>query len=179
MAGSLDAFGAVPRSFALGRSSPSRERLASCSWLRARRPTMRMIMFDVQREVLDWGGRRLVLETGKVARQADGAVLATMATPRCSPPSSPPRHPSPASIHAAHRELPGEGLRGGPHPRRLLSSARAGPPKRKCWSPASSTGRSAAVHRWLALRHAGDRHRASHDLENDPDIVAMVAASAR
>jgi polyribonucleotide nucleotidyltransferase len=34
-------------------------------------------MFDIQREVLEWGGRRLVLETGKVARQADGAVLAT------------------------------------------------------------------------------------------------------
>ena len=34
-------------------------------------------MFDIQREVLDWGGRRLVLETGKMARQADGAVLAT------------------------------------------------------------------------------------------------------
>ncbi len=34
-------------------------------------------MFDVQREELMWGDRKLVLETGKVARQADGAVLAT------------------------------------------------------------------------------------------------------
>lgn len=34
-------------------------------------------MFDVQREELLWGGRKLVLETGKVARQADGAVVAT------------------------------------------------------------------------------------------------------
>ncbi|MEZ5877181.1 MAG: polyribonucleotide nucleotidyltransferase, partial [Tepidamorphaceae bacterium] len=34
-------------------------------------------MFDIQREEIDWGGRPLVLETGKVARQADGAVLAT------------------------------------------------------------------------------------------------------
>ena len=34
-------------------------------------------MFDVQRVELDWGGRKLTLETGKVARQADGAVLAT------------------------------------------------------------------------------------------------------
>ncbi|RYZ24743.1 MAG: polyribonucleotide nucleotidyltransferase, partial [Propionibacteriaceae bacterium] len=34
-------------------------------------------MFDVQREELMWGDRKLVLETGKVARQADGAVMAT------------------------------------------------------------------------------------------------------
>ena len=34
-------------------------------------------MFDIHREELDWGGRKLVLETGKIARQADGAVLAT------------------------------------------------------------------------------------------------------
>ena len=34
-------------------------------------------MFDVQREELDWCGRKLTLETGRVARQADGAVLAT------------------------------------------------------------------------------------------------------
>ena len=34
-------------------------------------------MFDIQTEELIWGGRKLVLETGKVARQADGAVMAT------------------------------------------------------------------------------------------------------
>src|SRR4030088_1688059 len=34
-------------------------------------------MFQVYRKELDWGGRRLVLETGKIARQADGAVVAT------------------------------------------------------------------------------------------------------
>src|SRR5881398_2809106 len=34
-------------------------------------------MFQVYRKELNWGGRRLVLETGQIARQADGAVLAT------------------------------------------------------------------------------------------------------
>ena len=34
-------------------------------------------MFEIFRKELMWGGRRLVLETGKVARQADGAVMAT------------------------------------------------------------------------------------------------------
>ncbi len=34
-------------------------------------------MFEIHRKELDWGGRKLVLETGRIARQADGAVLAT------------------------------------------------------------------------------------------------------
>ena len=35
-------------------------------------------MFDIKREEIQWGGKTLVLETGRVARQADGAVLATL-----------------------------------------------------------------------------------------------------
>jgi polyribonucleotide nucleotidyltransferase len=34
-------------------------------------------MFEIHREELDWAGRKLVLETGRIARQADGAVVAT------------------------------------------------------------------------------------------------------
>ena len=34
-------------------------------------------MFNIIREEIEWAGRKLVLETGKVARQADGAVVAT------------------------------------------------------------------------------------------------------
>ena len=34
-------------------------------------------MFDVVRKEIEWGGRPLVFETGRVARQADGAVLVT------------------------------------------------------------------------------------------------------
>ena len=34
-------------------------------------------MFNIHREEIEWGGRKLVLETGRVARQADGAVMAT------------------------------------------------------------------------------------------------------
>src|SRR5437764_1410628 len=50
----------------------------SCSWLSALPPHGRKTdMFEIHREELDWAGRKLVLETGKIARQADGAVLAT------------------------------------------------------------------------------------------------------
>src|SRR5262249_16384780 len=36
-----------------------------------------MSMFKVYRKELMWGGRKLVLETGRVARQAAGAIMAT------------------------------------------------------------------------------------------------------
>ena len=35
-------------------------------------------MFKIFRKEIDWGGKTLTLETGKIARQADGAVLASM-----------------------------------------------------------------------------------------------------
>ena len=35
-------------------------------------------MFKIFRKELDWGDTRLVLETGKVARQADGAVMVSL-----------------------------------------------------------------------------------------------------
>ena len=35
-------------------------------------------MFKIFRKELDWGGTRLVLETGKVALQADGAVMVSL-----------------------------------------------------------------------------------------------------
>jgi polyribonucleotide nucleotidyltransferase len=34
-------------------------------------------MFEIHREEIDWCGRKLVLETGRIARQADGAVFAS------------------------------------------------------------------------------------------------------
>ena len=34
-----------------------------------------MTMFNIHRKELDWGGRPLVIESGRVARQAHGAVM--------------------------------------------------------------------------------------------------------
>ena len=34
-------------------------------------------MFDITREEFEWGGRTLTLETGRIARQADGCLLYT------------------------------------------------------------------------------------------------------
>ena len=35
-------------------------------------------MFEIYRKEIDWGGKTLILETGKVARQADGSIMASM-----------------------------------------------------------------------------------------------------
>ena len=35
-------------------------------------------MFKIQKEEIDFGGKKLILETGKVARQADGAIIAKL-----------------------------------------------------------------------------------------------------
>ena len=35
-------------------------------------------MFDINKVEIEWGGKTLTLETGRVARQADGAVLASL-----------------------------------------------------------------------------------------------------
>ncbi|PPR33748.1 MAG: Polyribonucleotide nucleotidyltransferase [Alphaproteobacteria bacterium MarineAlpha6_Bin5] len=34
-------------------------------------------MFNINKKEIEWGGKKLILETGRIARQADGAVLAT------------------------------------------------------------------------------------------------------
>ena len=35
-------------------------------------------MFKIFKEEIDFGGKKLILETGKVARQADGAIVAKL-----------------------------------------------------------------------------------------------------
>src|SRR3712207_4031173 len=52
-------------------------------------------MFDIQREELMWGGRKLTLETGKMARQADGAVVATYGETTVRPTFVPENQPRP------------------------------------------------------------------------------------
>src|SRR5262245_2124043 len=53
-------------------SAPVRPRRNGPSGLKERTE-----MFNIKRKSIEWGGRRLTLETGRMARQADGAVLAT------------------------------------------------------------------------------------------------------
>jgi polyribonucleotide nucleotidyltransferase len=136
-------------------------------------------MFDINRVGLDWGGRKLVLETGKIARQADGAVLATYGETTVL-----------ATVVAAKE--PREGIDFMPltvdYQEKYYAAGRipGGYFKREGRPTEKETLVSRLIDRPIRPLFAdGWRNETqviitvlSHDLENDPDVVAMVAASA-
>ncbi|HBC06219.1 MAG TPA: polyribonucleotide nucleotidyltransferase, partial [Rhodospirillaceae bacterium] len=136
-------------------------------------------MFQEFRKEIDWGGRKLILETGKVARQADGAVLATygettvLATVVAQKEAKPGQDFFPLTVnyqekyYAAGR-IPGGFFKreGRPTEKETLTSRLIDRPIR----PLFVDGFKNEVQVVLTAL--------SYDGENDPDMVAMVAASA-
>lgn len=136
-------------------------------------------MFDTQRVEIDWAGRKLVLETGKIARQADGAVLATygettvLATVVAAMTEKPGVDFFPLTVNYQEKTFAAGKIPGG-------FFKREGRPSEK------ETLTSRLIDRPIRpLFVEGFRCETqviatvlSHDLENDPDVVAMVAASA-
>jgi polyribonucleotide nucleotidyltransferase len=136
-------------------------------------------MFDIHRVELDWGGRKLVLETGKIARQADGAVVATygeskvLATvvaakePREGVDFLPLTVDYQEKFYAAGR-IPGGYFKreGRPTEKETLVSRLIDRPVRPLFAEGWRNETQVIV------------TTLSHDLENDPDILAMIAASA-
>jgi hypothetical protein len=83
------------------------------------------------------GSPAAFLETGKIARQADGAVLATYGETVVLATVVSAKEPKPGHrLLPADRQLPGKDLRRRQDPRRLSSSAKAVRPRRRRWSPA-------------------------------------------
>jgi polyribonucleotide nucleotidyltransferase len=136
-------------------------------------------MFDMHRVELDWGGRKLTLETGRIARQADGAVLATYGettviatvvaakTPKEGVDFLPLTVNYQEKFFAAGR-IPGGYFKreGRPTEKETLTSRLIDRPVRPLFADGWRCDTQVIV------------TTLSHDLENDPDIVAMVAASA-
>src|SRR5437763_13037937 len=136
-------------------------------------------MFQVYRKELMWGGRRLVLETGKVARQADGAVLATygettvLCTAVANKTAKPGQDFFPLTVNYQEKYFAAGKIPGG-------FFKREGRPSEK------ETLTSRLIDRPIRpLFASGFRNETqvvctvlSHDLENDPDVVALVGASA-
>src|SRR5262249_30495395 len=136
-------------------------------------------MFDIHRVALDWGGRQLVLETGKVARQADGAVVAKYGDTTVLATVVSAKEPKegidflPLTVnyqekfYAAGR-IPGGYFKreGRPTEKETLVSRLIDRPIRPLFAKGYRCDTQVIV------------TTLSHDLENDPDIVAMVAASA-
>ncbi|WP_131194791.1 polyribonucleotide nucleotidyltransferase [Lichenihabitans psoromatis] len=136
-------------------------------------------MFDISREEIEWAGRKLVLETGKIARQADGAVLATygettlLATVVSAKSPKPGQDFFPLTVNYQEKAFAAGRIPGGyfkregrPSEKETLVSRLIDRPIRPLF-PDGYRNDTQVVVTVLA-----------HDLENDPDILAMVATSA-
>jgi polyribonucleotide nucleotidyltransferase len=136
-------------------------------------------MFQFFRKELIWGGRKLVLETGKMARQADGAVLArygdtvVLATVVGAKTTKPGQDFFPLSVHYQEKTFAAGKIPGGffkregrPSEKEVLTSRLIDRPIRPLF-PEGFRNEVQVIATVL-----------SHDLTNDPDIVAMVASSA-
>ncbi len=136
-------------------------------------------MFNHFRKELDWGGRKLVLETGKIARQADGAVLVSygdtivLCTAVGAKSAKPGQDFFPLTVNYQEKAFAAGKIPGG-------FFKREGRPSEK------ETLVSRLIDRPIRpLFPQGFRNEVqvvatvlSHDLENDPDIVALVGCSA-
>ena len=136
-------------------------------------------MFDIVRKEISWGGRPLVFETGRIARQADGAVLVTYGETSVLCTAVGAKQPRvgidffPLTVNYQEKTFAAGKIPGG-------FFKREGRPTEK------ETLTSRLIDRPIRpLFHPNYRHETqivcttiSHDLENDPDIVAMIGASA-
>jgi len=136
-------------------------------------------MFDIKRKTIDWAGKRLTLETGRIARQADGAVLATMgetvvlATAVFAKSPKPGQDFFPLTVNYQEKTFAAGKIPGGffkregrPSEKETLVSRLIDRPIR----PLFVKGFKNEVQVVATVLQ--------HDLENDPDILAMVACSA-
>jgi polyribonucleotide nucleotidyltransferase len=136
-------------------------------------------MFDIKRVTIDWAGRPLTLETGRIARQADGAVLATygetsvLAAVVYARKAKEGQDFFPLTVNYQERyyaagRIPGGFFKreGRPTEKETLTSRLIDRPIR----PLFAEGFKNEVQVTITVL--------SYDQENDPDIVGMVAASA-
>ena len=136
-------------------------------------------MFHVYRKELNWGDRRLVLETGQIARQADGAVLATYGetTVLCTAVSVKSARPGqdffPLTVNYQEKTFAAGKIPGGFFKREGRPSEKETLVSRLIDRPLRPLFASGFVNETQVVCTV-----LSHDLENDPDIVAMIGASA-
>jgi polyribonucleotide nucleotidyltransferase len=136
-------------------------------------------MFEIHREEIDWAGRPLKLETGRMARQATAAVLAqygettVLATVVAAPSAKPGQDFFPLTVNYQEKtyaagKIPGGYFKreGRPSEKETLVSRLIDRPIR----PLFADGFKNEVQVIITVH--------SHDMENDPDVVALVAASA-
>src|SRR6202047_4169897 len=137
-------------------------------------------MFDTYfRKELDWGGRKLVLETGKIARQADGAVMISygetivLCTAVGVKTAKPGQDFFPLTVNYQEKAFAAGKIPGGffkregrPSEAEVLKSRLIDRPIRPLF-PDGFRNEVQIVATVL-----------SHDMENDPDVVALIGCSA-
>ncbi|MCG7625484.1 polyribonucleotide nucleotidyltransferase [Epibacterium sp. Ofav1-8] len=136
-------------------------------------------MFNVTTKTMQWGEETLTLETGKVARQADGTVIATlgetsvMANVTYAREQKPGQDFFPLTVHYQEKYYAAGKIPGGffkrearPTEKETLTARLIDRPIRPLFVPGF---KNEVLVMCTVL---------SHDLVNDPDIVAMIAASA-
>ncbi|MDX8520589.1 polyribonucleotide nucleotidyltransferase [Mesorhizobium dulcispinae] len=136
-------------------------------------------MFNQHKVEIEWGGRPLILETGKIARQADGAVLATygetvvLATVVSMKEPKPGLDFFPLTVNYQEKtyaagKIPGGYFKreGRPSEKETLVSRLIDRPIRPLFADGYKNDTQIVV------------TVVQHDLENDPDILSIVATSA-
>ena len=136
-------------------------------------------MFQIYRKEIDWGGRKLTLETGKVARQADGAIIATLGetsvlcTAVAAKSAKPGQDFFPLTVNYQEKAFAAGKIPGGffkregrPSENETLVSRLIDRPIRPLF-PKNFKCETQVICTVL-----------SHDMENNPDIVALIGASA-
>ena len=136
-------------------------------------------MFNEVKKSIQWGEETLTLETGKVARQADGTVIATlgetsvMANVTFAKEQKPGQDFFPLTVHYQEKYYAAGKIPGGffkrearPTEKETLTARLIDRPIRPLFAPGF---KNEVLVMCTVL---------SHDLVNDPDIVAMIAASA-
>jgi polyribonucleotide nucleotidyltransferase len=136
-------------------------------------------MFKTHRTELMWGGRKMTIETGKIARQANGAVMVTygdtvvLATAVAEKNARPGVDFFPLTINYQEKTFAAGKIPGGffkregrPSEKETLTSRLIDRPLRPLFAKSFTNDTQVMI---TVL---------GHDLENDPDIVALVASSA-
>ncbi|WP_170336420.1 polyribonucleotide nucleotidyltransferase [Ruegeria arenilitoris] len=136
-------------------------------------------MFDVTKKSMQWGEETLTLETGKVARQADGTVIATlgetsvMANVTFAKQQKPGQDFFPLTVHYQEKYYAAGKVPGGFFKREARPTEKETLTARLIDRPIRPLFVDGFKNEVLVMCTV-----LSHDLVNDPDIVAMIAASA-
>ena len=136
-------------------------------------------MFDTKTVEIEWGGKTLKLETGRVARQADGAVLATLGETvvLCAVTAAKSVKPGqdffPLTVHYQEKFSAAGRIPGGFFKRERGATEKETLTSRLIDRPIRPLFPDGFYNEILVIAQV-----MSYDGENEPDILAMIAASA-